>query len=255
MRARQTLADGWVLDIDLDAFMPPSFTHRAPPWAHGGALGCCSPHLYKTACHRWSSPTENCARSSLDARQSNADGCCANACAGSLWRHLGHLLHDKEIPAEAGDSRTGLGEECLRQARAVAGRWRALAAERPGLRAAGARLAPAELLLWLQAHELPPPERIHEAQMQPHFPRFVRRLEAMLEAVAAAGAGPPAAITVARSPDGFAPLEILPSVEATILEMLERVYGGAGRELAVRHTRETAALHDLVEVVDWLPKR
>ena len=80
-------------------------------------------------------------------------------------------------------------------------------------------------------------------------------VEAMLEGVAAAGAGPPVAITVARSPDGFAPLEILPSVEATILEMLERVYGGAGRELAVRHTRETAALHDLVEVVDWLPRR
>ena len=91
--------------------------------------------------------------------------------------------------------------------------------------------------------------------MQPHSPRFVRRLEAMLEGVAAAGAGPPAAITVARSPDGIAPIEILPSVEATILEMLERVYGGADRELAVRHTRETAALRDLVEVVAWLPKR
>ena len=38
----------WVLDLDLDVFMPPVFRHRPSPWSYGQPLRACSDHLTDT---------------------------------------------------------------------------------------------------------------------------------------------------------------------------------------------------------------
>jgi hypothetical protein len=63
-RAASTIdSQPWILDIDLDVFMPVEFLHRAPPWAHEQPLAACSRYLggRGSACHRWSSRSHACA--------------------------------------------------------------------------------------------------------------------------------------------------------------------------------------------------
>jgi len=225
----------WVLDIDLDAFMPASFSHRSPPWSWGGPVDGCAPHLYKGLCHRWSSVPATGKHTT-----EGAEGNC------SVWRHADRLFHgispgmteeravEAEAAAEAGAG--GIGDECKRQLRGVARQWRGLALYDTGLAQAGAKLSPPELLLWLQAYDRattdakPSGRRgsgggLVRTEELSSFPHFLSRLESMLRGLLPLGL--PAAITVARSPDGFTPIETLPYLEAATYAMLARVYGAS----------------------------
>ena len=189
-----------------------------------------------------------------------------------------------------------LSTECRNDIRSLASRWRQLVREDARLGDAGKRLSPPELLLWMQAYDSAAPtalaegdsatEIISRAELS-HLPRFLSRLESMLsglhgghthaeKAIAAssvAGLGPPAAITIARSTDGFAPIETIPHIERLVIAMLDRVYAPALRDaraartedmmagtremvtvggLRVQYTAETATLNDLHAMVQWL---
>jgi hypothetical protein len=84
---------------------------------------------------------------------------------------------------------------------------------------------------------------ILEPELAQYLPRFLTRLESLLRglhgphvhahpawatAATAGGLGPPAAITIARSTDGFTPIETIPYLEGLVVEMLERLYAPEG---------------------------
>ena len=123
------------------------FVPQSPPWSYGGELNACSPYLYLSMCHRWSSP---------------ASGNC------TLWQHAARLFHEMppdltsgignatrkaEAAAEAEVS-SELSEGCRDDLRKLARRWRQLVRNDPTamLGPAGKALSPPELLLWLQAY-------------------------------------------------------------------------------------------------------
>jgi hypothetical protein len=223
---------------------------------------------------------------------------------------VGRLFHGSETGNSNGNAVTEventeveqtLSQECRNDIRSLARRWWQLVSEDSALGDAGKRLSPPELLLWMQAHDIAAPmavaggdsatEIILKADLT-HLPRFLSRLESLLrrlqgshshsERGAAApegGLGPPAAITIARSTDGFAPIETIPYIESMVIEMLDRLYaparlrskrassersirrGGKPRRaemvteggLHVQYTAETATLTDLRDmVVQWL---
>ena len=187
-----------------------------------------------------------------------------------------------------------LSTECRNDIRSLASRWRQLVREDARLGDAGKRLSPPELLLWMQAYDSAAPTALAEGDSATeiisrtelsHLPRFLSRLESMLrgllhgghtneeKAASVAGLGPPAAITIARSPDGFAPIETIPHIEHLVIAMLDRVYAPALRDaravptedlmagnqemitvggLRVQYTAETAALNDLQTIEQWL---
>jgi uncharacterized membrane protein YgcG len=140
---------------------------------------------------------------------------------------------------------------------------------------------------------------ILEPELAQYLPRFLTRLESLLRglhgphvhahpawatAATAGGLGPPAAITIARSTDGFTPIETIPYLEGLVVEMLERLYapegsggggsgsggggggggaaaggggaggggGGTAGGLRIEYTAETATLADLRTMVQLL---
>lgn len=215
---------------------------------------------------------------------------------------MGQLFHGTAEAEPALLSAHGgheLSQECRNDIRRLAHRWHQLAREDTVLADAGKRLSPPELLLWMQAHDSAAPtalsegdsatELILEAELA-HLPRFLSRLESLLRGLhgsrshsekATGGLGPPAAITIARSTDGFTPIETIPYIESLVIGMLDRLYGpahlratvasskqstdGGTRDgkprraemvteggLHVEYTAETATLTDLRKMVQWL---
>lgn len=273
---------------------------QSPPWSYGGQLDGCSQYLYRSLCHRWSSPGENC----------------------TLWQYVAQLFHGGESTRSTGVAHpddaellqraslkahgepTGLSKECKDDVHRLRRRWIQLVEENAALGAAGKRLSPPELLLWMQAYDHAALSELSEGDFATelisraelaHLPRFLSRLESMLRGLQAphaprhqaqavdapgAGFGPPAAITIARSTDGFAPIETIPYIERLVIDMLDRLYApsrsrstkgssisltaGGNRTnrraamvthggLQVLYTDETATLHDLHAMTQWLP--
>ena len=221
----------------------------------------------------------------------------------TLWQHVDRVFHGSAeasgpaLLSAHGDNE--LSQECRNDIHGLARRWHQLAREDTALGDAGKRLSPAELLLWMQAHGSAAPtalgegasatELILEGELA-HLPRFLSRLESLLRGLrgshphsekARGGLGPPAAITIARSTDGFAPIETIPYIESLVIGMLDRLYGpahpratvapsnhaedGGNRNgkprraemvtdggLRVEYTAETATLTDLRNMVQWL---
>ena len=215
----------------------------------------------------------------------------------------GNKTSNSNVGAEVNITKAeqALSQECHNDIRSLARRWWQLVKENSGLGDAGRRLSPPELLLWMQARDSAAPmvqaegdsatEIILKADLA-HLPRFLSRLESLLRGLQGShshpehatatpkeGLGPPAAITIARSIDGFAPIETIPYIESMVIGMLDRLYAperqrmnGAsnkgsnslGRKsrraqvvteggLQVQYTAETATLTDLRSIVaQWL---
>ena len=164
---------------------------RPPPWAYGEPLVSCSAHLDQGSCSRWSSIPHRC----------------------PVWRWLQHRLSPNGA-AEPEISAENLSADCRQAVEQAADRWRSAAVKAPSLRNITTALQPSELLLWLQAFEhaaaLPTSRRSSAASVDlkllaEEFPKHLGILEHLLRGLPQEHR--PVAITVARSIDGFIPVE------------------------------------------------